>query len=106
MHMCRKIVPVFVLVSLILLSCGGGNKAKNKKEIIKPVKYEKVFLSGGIQTKTFNGISKSSTETKLSFRTNGLVTNVYVKVGDKIKKNQLMAKLDQNDIILNYDKYV
>lgn len=89
---------------LLFLLTACGKKEEIKKNIIKPVKYAEVVYSGGIQTKVFNGVSKSGSETKLSFRANGLIVMMRAKVGDRVRKGQLLAKLDQKDISLNYEK--
>ena len=88
--------------SVLLFSC--STQEAEKKVAIRPVKYARIGLGAQYQTKKFNGISKSGTETKLSFRTNGLITLLDAKIGRKIKKGELLAKLDQKDISLAYDK--
>ncbi len=93
---------VIIVISLLAISC--GKKEKVTKKIFKPVKYTKVVEKGGEVTKIFNGISQSGSETRLSFRTSGLIIKLNVLVGDKIKKGQLLAQLDLNDLQLNYQK--
>jgi RND family efflux transporter MFP subunit len=91
-----------LLVAVSLLSCGGGEEAQ--KEIIRPVRYQQVFVSGGEQTRIFSGISKAGTEAKLSFRVSGVVQSVNVNVGDHIKKGTLIASIDNSDATLQYEK--
>lgn len=92
-------------MGILLFFTACGEKADTAPpEIIKPVKYGEVNQRGGIVTKTFNGTSQSGSQTNLSFRANGLITKLNVKVGDRVKKGQLLAELDKKDIALNYEK--
>jgi len=91
-----------LLLSFFLFACSGGKK--EVKEIIRPVKYTQVFLSGGEMSRTFAGVSKAGTETKLSFRVGGIVNVINVKVGDRVNKGDLIASIDNSDIKLQYDQ--
>lgn len=93
-----------LLGSIFLFTACGGKEDTAPPEVIKPVKYGEVTQPGGIVTKTFNGTSQSGSKTNLSFRANGLITKLSVKVGDRVKKGQLLAELDKKDIALNYEK--
>ena len=88
------------ILSLILLYGCGNSGEEEKPELIKPIKYGVVESSGGITTRTFNGITQSGSETNLSFRTGGLITQLNVAVGQRLKKGQLLAQLDQTDALL------
>ena len=93
---------IFFLILIIFIGC--GNKENSKKEVIlKPVKYSVVKLTGGLQEKNFSGTSQSGSQAKLSFRANGLITKLNVKVGSRVKKGQLLAKLDSKDSQLGYE---
>lgn len=102
--MRRFTFTALVFAGLIIVSGCGKEKKSQEVAQLRPVKHSEVFLQGGDQQRTFNGTSQSGSETRLSFRTNGLITQVNVKVGDRVKKNQLLAKLDQRDMSLNYEK--
>jgi len=104
-HMRTKlnIYITTLFFAAIIYGCGNGNRDE-AKEIYKPVKYDKVRFSGGIVERTFNGVSKSSSETNLSFRSNGLITSLNIKVGQRVKKGQLLGQLDQKDAIISLEK--
>jgi len=91
-----------IAIGLLLISCGDDEM--EVETVIRPVKHGEINYSGGFQTKVFNGVSKSGSETKLSFRTNGLIVLMQANIGDKVEKGQLLAKLDQKDISLSYEK--
>ncbi len=88
---------------LLFSSCSGDSDAK-KVEALKPVKYSKVILSGGIQKRSFNGITQSGAESKLSFRIGGLITRLKVKAGSRVKRGQLLARIDAKDTKLAYER--
>ncbi len=94
--------PFLFLILLILLSCGGQEEAK--KEVIRPVMYQKVVPGGGTQRRTFSGTAISGTETRLSFKVAGTVESLRVKVGQEVRKNQLLATLDDGDFQLEYER--
>jgi len=89
----------------ILAACSSGPEVDSTKpEHIKPVKFAFVSNSGGFKKVSFNGSTQSGSETKLSFRTSGLITQLNVKVGDRVKKGMLLAKIDQQDAKINLEK--
>lgn len=89
---------------LMLLYACGDDRNSAAEEILKPVRYAEVVLSGGQQQRTFNGTSQSGSEADLSFQTSGRIKNINVKVGDRVRRGQLLAQIDQNDIVLSYEK--
>ena len=95
----KLIYSVTLIFIFFLFSCGG--KEKQETKIIKPMKFASVVQEGGTIVKTFNGTSQSGAETRLSFRTNGLIVKLNAKIGDKVKKGNLLAQLDLNDLQLN-----
>jgi RND family efflux transporter MFP subunit len=47
---------------------------------------------------TSGGVLSSSDEIRLSFKTGGLIQNIYVKEGQKVRKGELLATLDLSEI--------
>ena len=85
-----KLNKAALIIALFsLAACGEAEKVK--KDPIKPVKYVSIGNDLGSGTKTFNGTSKSGSETKLSFRSNGLIVVLDVKNGEKVRKGQVLA---------------
>ena len=104
--MKTKIDKIAILFSLLILcvfsSCGG--KEEEKKEIIRPVRYQKVVPGGVISSRTFSGTASSGTETKLSFKVGGTIETLKVNVGSQVKRNSLIATLDDSDLNLEYER--
>ena len=98
-------LSIIILLTLTCLGLGCSDQAENAgSKVIKPVKYATIAQDGGIQIRTFSGTTRSAEETNLSFRTNGLIVRINVKVGDRVRKGQLLAQLDQRDLSLSYDQ--
>jgi RND family efflux transporter MFP subunit len=97
----NQIILTLAVIS-VLWSC--GSKEEEKKEIIRPVMYQKVVPGGGVQLRTFSGTAKSGTETKLSFKVSGNIESLRVNVGQEVNKNTLIATLDDSDYQLQYEQ--
>ncbi|MEM8896123.1 MAG: efflux RND transporter periplasmic adaptor subunit, partial [Bacteroidota bacterium] len=91
----------FMCSMLLLASCSEKQQDKVR---VRPVKYEEITLTGGIQQRTFTGTSQSGSETNLSFRLNGLITVLDANIGDRVRIGKLLGKLDTKDIELTYQK--
>ncbi len=89
-------------IVIIFASCSG--KEETKKEVIRPVMYQKVVPGGGTQERTFSGSAKAGTETKLSFKVAGNINTLRVKVGEEVLTNTLIATIDDSDYQLEYER--
>lgn len=91
-----------IMVGGLLAACGGDKS--EPEQVIRPVRYQIVAPAGETQGLTYSGVSKSGTEIKLSFRVGGSIRSVDVVVGDRVKKNDLIATLDDVDARLNRER--
>ncbi|WP_299459500.1 efflux RND transporter periplasmic adaptor subunit [uncultured Microscilla sp.] len=91
------------LLALTLFVAACGSKKTTKKEVIRPVRYQQVYKSGGKSSRTFSGVARASTETRLSFKVSGTIQVLNVKVGQKVKAGQLIASVDAADYVLQYE---
>ena len=89
-----RIVLLFTLLVTQLISC---KKEEAPKEVLRPVRYQQIYSTGGSRVRTFSGVAKAGTESKLSFKVAGTVEIVAVKVGDKVKTGQLLSQMDPVD---------
>jgi membrane fusion protein, multidrug efflux system len=79
----------------LLISC--GQKSVETEQEIRPVKYESVQSSARMETYAFSGEAKAQNETNLSFKVAGTLASVNVKLGDRVRKGQLIATIDPAD---------
>lgn len=93
--------PLFALTAVLMFSaCSENHESQNKLNDENSIPVELLPLekseSGNILP--VSGTFTTDDETMLSFKTGGLVSNIYVKEGDKISKGQLLASLDVTEI--------
>ncbi len=81
------------LLLLALAACGGDATAPG--ETLRPVRYFMVDADSGMRVRSFSGLSKSSTESRISFKVAGTVTTVAVQIGQRLQAGDLIAELDR-----------
>ena len=86
---------------LLLTSCGGGGQAPENP--LRPVKYTLVDYRQGSESRTFSGTARTEKIINLSFRSSGILTELNIKLGQKVKKGELLAQLDNVTARLNYE---
>jgi len=89
-----KMLLALIPIIFLILSCADD---ENIKEIIRPVRAEQVFSSGGERLRTFSGIVQSGKESKLSFKVSGTVQDLRVEIGSKVRTGQLLIQLEPTD---------
>ena len=97
-------MPLFTRILTILLSAGvlltgsSCNKQKSQPaEVLRPVKYQPLFSTGGTRVRSFSGVAQPGFESNLSFKIGGTVQQLAVKVGDTVQTGRLIAKIDPRD---------
>jgi len=97
-----------VLLSLLIVSMFNscGKKEEKKEEVLRPVKYQVVGTTDAQMIRTFSGAAKAGDEIELSFRSNGIITEWNIKIGQRVKKGMLIAKLDNVQANLAYEQSV
>ncbi len=97
--MKKYILLTVLATSLLLVSCGGGHKTP-KTESMKPieVKVSSVQTNKNNSFVTASGKIEATNSANLSTRMMGFVTKTYVKVGDKVRKGQLLISINNTDL--------
>ncbi len=92
-----KNVLIFIICMLVVFwSCNKVEEKQIEKNIpITLTKVEKKEISIPIIT---SGKVSAQLETILSFKTGGIVKNIFVNEGEKVKKGQILACLDLSEI--------
>jgi RND family efflux transporter MFP subunit len=92
--MCKaKYLPAILLPSWLALGC-----AKPVAEMPpRPVKVVRVGDTSDLGKRWFPGRARATQEVNLSFQVSGPLIAFPVKVGDKVKKGQLLARIDPQD---------
>ncbi|WP_298501650.1 efflux RND transporter periplasmic adaptor subunit [uncultured Maribacter sp.] len=93
-----------LLLTLFFDSC--KEQVEKKEEVLRPVNYRVVGTSDAQKIRSFSGVAKAGDEIELSFRSNGIMTTFNAKVGQQVKKGDLIAKLDNVQANLAYEQSV
>ena len=93
----------FYFIGLILFVACSKN-TEPPAEILRPVRYQKVFMTGGERERMFSGISQAGLESRLSFKVSGTIQRIPVNVGDRVNIGQLIAELDDSDYQLQVEQ--
>ena len=83
--------------SLVLVGCSGDSE---ETPVIRPVRYMVVESTDAARQRTFSGVTQAGQESRLSFRVAGRVTEVPVKVGNRVTKGKTIARMDPADYSL------
>ena len=71
--------------------------------VIRPVRYQEVTPLTGGKEYSFTGAAKAGVESKISFKVGGTVRELPLKVGDRVKKGDLIARIDPRDYQLQVE---
>lgn len=85
-------------LSLLLFSCGSKPAATVIVSDTIPVKIIPLQKQGTAVTINASGQFTTDDEVYLSFKTNGIISNILVKEGDPVRKGQLLATLNLTEI--------
>jgi len=94
-----KCSTVTLLVACLLLgACGGPDDAVEER--LRPVRYMTVSDASVFRDRSFSGTSKSSRESRLSFKVSGTITNAPVQIGQRLNAGDLIAEIDPAGYVL------
>lgn len=101
---------IWIIVVVVVIALIGGIIAKKKGLIGKPdetkVATEKVTKRTIVEVVSANGKIAPEFEVKLSPDVSGEIIELYVKEGDQIKAGQLLAKINPEIYLSNYDRTI
>ena len=94
----------FLVTALLLLGGGlsGCREKTTPKEavVIRPVRSVVVESTSEVNPRTFAGTAKAVRESRLSFKVDGTLQEITVKVGDWVEADDVIARLDPIDYVL------
>jgi len=89
----------FLLVAALTFA-GCGPSDESFEERLRPVRYVTVSDASAFRNRSFSGTSKSSRESRLSFKVPGTVTSVPVQIGQRLNSGELIAEIDPASYVL------
>ncbi len=102
-HMAGSFTAL-ALLSTLLVSCGKKQEAQTSVEPVK-VKEMTVGIESSIAASGYgySGTVEEENGTSLSFTTGGTILQLKVKVGDRVRKGQLIATVDPTQVKNTYE---
>ena len=101
----KRIIQV-CSISYVLCFSVSCKEEKQVEENLRPVKYTEVTYLGSEKARSFSGTAKTEKIINLSFRNSGIITILNMKLGQEVKKGQLLAKLDNVQSRLSYESAI
>ncbi|MEM6966445.1 MAG: efflux RND transporter periplasmic adaptor subunit, partial [Bacteroidota bacterium] len=99
-----SVIFTFICCGLFLTSC--QEEAKPEATFLRPVKYETVSYGEQKNIRSFSGTAQTDVVVQLSFRSSGIVTQFNIQLGQKVRKGQLLGKLDNVQSRLAYEQAI
>lgn len=94
---------IFAVIALLGFSaCNNEEQATTIAQSVRPVKFTKVVSSNLEGQHIYTGLAKAQERANLSFKVGGTINNIAVKVGDRVRRGQVLATLDATDYQVNY----
>lgn len=96
-------MTVMMLASLLLVSCG---KKADEQAKVEPVKVKEMIVGeGGMASAgaNYSGTVEEENGVALSFSTGGTIKQLRVKVGDHVRRGQLIASVDPTSVKNSFD---
>lgn len=103
----RRFQTALLLAALTLSGAALSGCSEEKKEVaheVRPVKVIKVEPVNVASTLVYSGSVKARTEMNLGFRINGKIVERRVDIGDRVKKGDVLMRLDRADIALSENR--
>ena len=82
------------------LAAGCAEPPATDSTEVRPVRYARALVAGSGRARTFAGVAQAASEQDLAFRVAGTVTAVEVDVGSRVRRGQVLARLDSGDLEL------
>jgi len=95
--MKNRLTGSIMLIAAMLTLVACGEKEVIEKDTVKPVKAIQVEEDQAFGGRWFPGQAKAGKEANLSFRVPGTLQEFPVKLGDEVRRGDLLARLDPRD---------
>jgi RND family efflux transporter MFP subunit len=86
-----RLLPIALAAAVL---CGCSDDVAPPEERLRPVRYVEVSDGNAFLSRTFSGTSKSSLESRLSFKVAGTIVERPVQIGQRLSPGDTIAALD------------
>ena len=97
---------IILFTAFLLVGCEKKTDSNNdtKAEVIRNVKYLTTTLSSFIIERELAGVVQSTRTSPLSFKVGGTVSDILIAKGNRVKKGQVLARLETDELELTIGK--
>jgi membrane fusion protein, multidrug efflux system len=93
-----------VIAGLLLAACGQEKEEKAAKEVVRPIKMMTVTSSRDTLQRRFPGKVRAARQVDLAFQVDGPLIELPVNEGQRVKRGDLIARIDPRDFEVNLRK--
>jgi RND family efflux transporter MFP subunit len=97
----RSVLIAIVGPPLVLLTACAGEAPP--PDPLRPVRTIDAYTRGGERVRSFSGTARAGLESRLSFKVSGTVEVLNTRVGDRVRRGQVLAELDPRDYQLRLE---
>jgi RND family efflux transporter MFP subunit len=90
--------PARILVASLALALAACGAKAPPQEVVRPVQLTQVAIGNTAETAVFAGEVRPRHEADLGFRIGGKLVERNVDIGARVKKGQVLARLDPSDV--------
>lgn len=94
MSLYKKMLATgFIVIALV----GCGEKEEEETKVLRSVRYTTIELQSPVEALSFTGDVRAANEPEVSFRVAGNIEKMKFKLGESVKKGDILATLDRSD---------
>ena len=101
-----RFIRISIICSFALTFTACGEEVMEETKQIRPVVYHEVGYQGGSRVRTFSGTAETGKIIDLSFRSSGIITRFDIRIGQRVRRGQLLAQLDNVPARLAYEQAI
>lgn len=96
-----KYLFLLIVLTLMIAAGCGGRKEEEAEAIIRPVKTITIDKAEAGLKRTFSGTIRPGKDAAMAFRVSGKVEEILVDIGERVERDQLLARIDSHDYQLS-----
>ena len=102
----KGITVFFFVLGMAVCFSACREEEPEPEKTLRPVVYHEVGFADGGRVRTFSGTAETEKVIDLSFRTSGIINTFNIRLGQRVRRGQLLAQLDNVQARLAYEQAV
>lgn len=101
----NKLFKIAIIPLIVFMVAACGEQKQAEEELLRPVRYVTISNEADTRTRNFTGTSRSTLQSRLSFKVSGTITELPIQVGDELQQGDLVARLDASQYEIQAQQY-